>query len=76
MFRWFNSLKVAKKIFIGYGTAIAVAVMGISIGYILADLSKQKANLYLEDASEELLLLNNLEKNLGSSVVTMQNKRR
>ena len=64
MFKWFNSLKIGRKILIGYGTAIAVAVIGIATGYKIANFYEGRANLLIEDAIGELLLINRLQNNL------------
>lgn len=64
MFKWFKSLKIAQKILVAYGCSLGVAILGIGSGYTIASLFQSYADLLIEDAIEELLLLNRLEKHL------------
>ncbi len=64
MLNWFNSLKIGQKVSLGYGLAIGAMVVGIGAGYTIASIHQHQANVLMEDALEELLLLNDLENNI------------
>lgn len=64
MLNWFNSLKIGQKVSLGYGLTIGAMVVGIGAGYKIASLHQHQANVLMEDALEELLLLNDLENNI------------
>lgn len=51
---WFSHLKVGQKIGIGYGLLLSIAVLGTTIGFLIADYYKSKAQKREEAAIEEL----------------------
>ena len=60
----FNNLSIAKKFGYSYAVAIGVAVIGIAIGFIMAQYYEKQAlqKLYVADTQRQLL--NNLEKSV------------
>lgn len=57
---WLGSLKVGQKISVGYGLVIGVAVLGTTIGFMIADHYQKEAQHEEEDAIEELAQVNHL----------------
>jgi HAMP domain-containing protein len=51
---WFSYLKVGQKIGIGYALLVSIAVLGTTMGFVIADYYKQKAQKREEAAFEEL----------------------
>ena len=51
---WFSYLKVGQKIGIGYALLVSIAVLGTTMGFVIADHYKQKAHKREEAAFEEL----------------------
>ncbi len=51
---WFSYLKVGQKIGIGYTLLVSIAVLGTTMGFLIADHYKQKAQKREEAAFEEL----------------------
>ncbi|MBG1258967.1 HAMP domain-containing protein [Nostoc commune] len=51
---WFSHLKVGQKIGIGYALILSIAVLGTSIGFLIADYYQRQAQKREEAAIEEL----------------------
>ncbi|MBG1242409.1 HAMP domain-containing protein [Nostoc sp. NZL] len=51
---WFSYLKVGQKIGIGYALLVSIAVLGTTMGFVIADHYKQKAQKREDAAFEEL----------------------
>ncbi|MDZ7955907.1 HAMP domain-containing protein [Nostoc sp. DedQUE09] len=51
---WFSYLKVGQKIGIGYALLVSIAVLGTTMGFLIADHYKEKAQKREEAAFEEL----------------------
>ncbi|MBD2519521.1 HAMP domain-containing protein [Nostoc sp. FACHB-973] len=51
---WFSHLKVGQKIGVGYALLVSIAVLGTTMGFLIADHYKQKAHKREEAAFEEL----------------------
>jgi two-component system, NtrC family, sensor kinase len=59
--RWFNRLSLSHKIGYGYGLALSVAILGTTMGFLVADRSQQQAQAAKEDAEDELELVHRLQ---------------
>ncbi|MBE9198529.1 HAMP domain-containing protein [Nodularia sp. LEGE 06071] len=70
---WFSHLKVAQKIGLGYGVLLSIAVLGTSIGFLIADYYQQQAQKREEAAIEELYQMYQL-KTIVFRVRTNQHK--
>lgn len=70
---WFSHLKVAQKIGLGYGLLLSIAVLGTSIGFLIADHYQQQAQKREEAAIEELYQMYQL-KTIVFRVRTNQHK--
>ncbi|GAX37727.1 HAMP domain-containing protein [Nodularia sp. NIES-3585] len=70
---WFSHLKVAQKIGIGYGLVLSIAVLGTSIGFLIADYDQRQAQNREEAAIEELYQMYQL-KTIVFRVRTNQHK--
>lgn len=57
---WLGRLKVGQKIGLGYGLVIGVAVLGTTIGFLIAEYYQKQAHHEEEDAIEELYQANHL----------------
>ncbi|MDZ8106289.1 MAG: HAMP domain-containing protein [Nostoc sp. DedQUE12a] len=51
---WFSHLKVGQKIGVGYALVVSIAVLGTTMGFLIADRYKQKAQKREAAAFEEL----------------------
>ncbi|MBD2693379.1 HAMP domain-containing protein [Anabaena catenula] len=70
---WFSHLKVGQKIGIGYGLLLSIAVLGTSIGFLIADHYQRQAQKREEAAIEELYQIYQL-KTIVFRVRTNQHK--
>jgi methyl-accepting chemotaxis protein len=70
---WFSRLKVGQKIGIGYGLLLSIAVLGTSIGFLIADHYQKQAQKREEAAIEELYQMYQL-KTIVFRVRTNQHK--
>lgn len=58
---WFSHLKVGQKIGIGYAVILTIAVLGTSIGFLIADYYQRQAQKREEAAIEELYKMHQLK---------------
>ncbi|YAF97100.1 MAG: HAMP domain-containing protein [Nodularia sp. CChRGM 3473] len=70
---WFSHLKVGQKIGIGYGLLLSIAVIGTSVGFLIADHYQRQAQRREEAAIEELYQMYQL-KTIVFRVRTNQHK--
>ncbi|MEA5600345.1 HAMP domain-containing protein [Nostoc sp. UHCC 0252] len=70
---WFSHLKVGQKIGIGYALIVSIAVLGTSIGFLIADYYQRQAQKREEAAIEELYKMYQL-KTIVFRVRTNQHK--
>jgi methyl-accepting chemotaxis protein len=58
---WFSRLKVGQKIGIGYALIVSIALLGTSIGFLIADYYQRQAQKREEAAIEELYKMHQLK---------------
>jgi methyl-accepting chemotaxis protein len=58
---WFSRLKVGQKIGIGYGVLLSIAVLGTSIGFLIADRYQNQAQKREQAAIEKLYQISQLK---------------
>ena len=56
LWAFFSNLKINQKISLGYGIAIAITIIGTSIGIIIGNSFEEKAQKLREDTQEEIYL--------------------
>jgi signal transduction histidine kinase len=64
MFKWLDSLKIGQKIALGHGLAMGITILGMATAFFITNIYNDHADQLIEDAIEELLVLNRLERSL------------